>query len=43
MSKPREHVSPEDLKAVAEKAGEYVKGAKDEADHIAREMGAGTL
>lgn len=40
VSKPREHVSPEDLKAVAEKAGEYVKGAKDEADHLPEHMHA---
>lgn len=34
VSKPREHLSLEDLKGVAQKAGEFLKEAPDEADHL---------
>lgn len=34
LAKPQEHLSIEDLKNVAEKAGEFVKDAPEEADHL---------
>lgn len=34
LAKPQEHLSLEDLKNVAEKAGEFVKDAPEEADHL---------
>lgn len=34
VSKPQEHLSLDDLKGVAQKAGEFLKEAPDEADHL---------
>jgi len=34
LAKPQEHLSIEDLKGVAEKAGEFIKEAPEEADHL---------
>lgn len=34
LAKPRESISSEDVTFIAQHAGEYVKGEKDEADHL---------
>lgn len=34
LAKPHDHVSTEDLKSVAEKAGEFIKNASDESDNL---------
>lgn len=34
LAKPQDHISLEDLKGVAEKAGEYLKDAPKESDHV---------
>lgn len=34
LAKPQDHISIEDLKGVAEKAGEFVKDAPEESDHL---------
>lgn len=40
LAKPQEHISLEDIRSVAEKAGEFVKEAPDEADHLPKHIHA---
>ena len=38
LAKPQEHVSAEELRGFAEKAGEYLKDAKEEGDHLPEQI-----
>jgi predicted KAP-like P-loop ATPase len=40
LAKPREHVSAEELRGFAEKAGECLKGANEEGDHLPEQIHA---
>lgn len=40
FAKPQEHLLLEDLKSVAEKAGEYIKDAPEESDHLPEQVHA---
>jgi hypothetical protein len=40
LAKPQEHLSLEDLKGIAEKAGDFIKDAPEEADHLPAQIHA---